>query len=248
MVLVVAHIYVVTMYALCITATILIFVLFYKGSDCWMNALFPVLNIVMCLLLSFMSVHPRIQEAHPQGAGLLQSGVVSLYATYLVCSAITSEPSEDGFQCNPFDQVGSSLSTLLLGAAFTIVAVCFTTVRTATQGESLLGDAESSKSEDKLLNPSSAEVGTGDATKVEDDEVEEVSYNYTFFHVTFLAATMFVYMLITDWATISGSSSDFKIDHGFVAVWVKVVSSWLAGLLYGWTLIAPAIFRDRDFS
>lgn len=31
------------------------------------------------------------------------------------------------------------------------------------------------------------------------------------------------------------------------AMWVKMVSSWLCAVLYGWTLIAPVVLADRDF-
>ncbi|KHJ75098.1 hypothetical protein OESDEN_25286, partial [Oesophagostomum dentatum] len=31
------------------------------------------------------------------------------------------------------------------------------------------------------------------------------------------------------------------------SVWVKIVSSWLCVALYGWTLVAPALFPDREF-
>lgn len=136
----------------------------------------------------------------------------------------TSEPNEDGKECNPLDQVGSSLSTLLLGAAFTLVAVCFTTIRTATQGDSLLGGVQNDTvthprfvlylpltgpfylmKENKLLI---SQVTEEEAKELEDDEAEEVTYNYTFFHFTFLTGTMFIFMLVTDWATVSGSSGD----------------------------------------
>jgi len=235
----------IAMYTACIITSIMIFVFFYNGEECWLNILFPLINLAMCLVLSMISINPRIQEAHANGTGLLQSAVVSVYATYLIWSAVTSEPNEDGKECNPLDQVGSSLSTLLLGACFTLVAVCFTTIRTATQGDSLLGGVQND-TENKLLV---SQVTEEDAKELEDDEIEEVSYNYTFFHITFLTGTMFIFMLVTDWATVSGSSGDtYKVDHGMVAVWVKVVSSWLVGLLYAWTLFVPLLFPNRDFS
>eukprot|EP01087_Luapelamoeba_hula_P021513 TRINITY_DN753_c0_g1_i1.p1 TRINITY_DN753_c0_g1~~TRINITY_DN753_c0_g1_i1.p1 ORF type:complete len:442 (+),score=52.13 TRINITY_DN753_c0_g1_i1:54-1379(+) len=244
----------IVMYILCLAATVLIYVFFYKGSDCWLNAFLPTINVAMCLLLSFLSVHPRIQAAHPGGTGLLQSAVVSVYATYLIVSAITAEPDKDGFHCNPLDQVGSSLSTLVLGAMFTIVAVCFTAIRTSTQGNSLLAttSVDPEKDENKSLVGEDNQIGE-DGEEAKDDEVEEVTYNYTFFHITFMSATMFVYMLVTNWATISQTTttdgdSEYKVDHGMVAVWVKAVSSWLVGLLYAWTLTAPALFPNRDFS
>ena len=32
------------------------------------------------------------------------------------------------------------------------------------------------------------------------------------------------------------------------AVWVKIISSWLCFGLYMWTLVAPMVLTDRDFS
>lgn len=32
------------------------------------------------------------------------------------------------------------------------------------------------------------------------------------------------------------------------STWVKVVSSWITWLLYGWTLVAPIVLPDRVFN
>ncbi len=39
-----------------------------------------------------------------------------------------------------------------------------------------------------------------------------------------------------------------RIDVGWVSVWAKITAQWVTSLLYCWTLIAPTIFPDRDFS
>jgi uncharacterized membrane protein YhaH (DUF805 family) len=49
------------LYAVAITATILIFVFFYNGSECWMNATFPVINVLICALFSLASIHSRVR-------------------------------------------------------------------------------------------------------------------------------------------------------------------------------------------
>jgi len=245
------------LYGGAIVLSVLIYVFFYKGeSECWMNIMLPTVNLAICATLSAISINSRVQDAHPsKGTGLLQSAVVTAYCTYLIYSAVTSEPESS--HCNPFNHVGGSLSSLLIGSAFTIVAVCFSTVRIASKGEhlitsedtSLTAAAESSETE-PLAEGDTEAINPEATTKKEDDEVEEVTYNYTFFHITFLLGAMYVFMLITDWQTVSGISEgdDYKVDHGFVAVWVKVATSWLAALLYLWSLVAPCLFPDRDFS
>ena len=34
---------------------------------------------------------------------------------------------------------------------------------------------------------------------------------------------------------------------GLANMWVKAVTSWVMCLVYGWTLLAPSLFPDRDF-
>ena len=31
------------------------------------------------------------------------------------------------------------------------------------------------------------------------------------------------------------------------AMWVKIVSSWICAVIYGWTMMAPVVLADRDF-
>jgi hypothetical protein len=255
------------LYLLTLVATVLIYVFFFNGSECWMNVTFPTINLLICGLFSLASIHPRIQEAHPnRGTGLLQSGVVTLYCTYLIYSAVSSEPNSGSFQCNPFDNIGGSVSSVLTGAAFTIVAVCWSTIRMSTKGNDLLEggigagtDASyASIQEEKLLPElhednipgSFSQDEDNGAAGIEDDEKNEVTYNYSFFHITFMLGTMYVFMIITDWQSVSGvaHSESFKVDHGFAAVWVKLASSWLAALFYCWTLVAPIVLPGRDWS
>jgi serine incorporator 1/3 len=32
------------------------------------------------------------------------------------------------------------------------------------------------------------------------------------------------------------------------SMWIKIISSWIGVALYGWSLLAPMILTDRDFS
>merc|ERR1719150_2610608 len=74
----------------------------------------------------------------------------------------------------------------------------------------------------------------------------EVAYSWSLFHLMFALATLYIMMTLTNWFHPSSSNIEkFSANEG--AVWVKIVSSWLCGALYLWTLVAPMILQDRDF-
>ena len=64
---------------------------------------------------------------------------------------------------------------------------------------------------------------------------------------------MYVAMLLTDWQVVrSGavssnpdSENDVYIGRSEVAMWMRVVSSWVCILLYIWSLVAPVLMPDR---
>lgn len=86
-----------------------------------------------------------------------------------------------------------------------------------------------------------------------DDERSGTRYNYSWFHVIFAIGAMYVATLLTDWNIVSkhpipgseNSNSDVYIGQSEVAMWMRVVSSWVCMLLYIWSLIAPALMPDR---
>ncbi|RKP12572.1 serine incorporator/TMS membrane protein [Piptocephalis cylindrospora] len=105
-----------------------------------------------------------------------------------------------------------------------------------------------------------AEAATLDSNSDDDDEVHGVAYNYAFFHIIFALAAMYVAMLLTNWNTVKVTDplSDLTPQHrqgelvrvgqGMAAVWVKLVSGWVCYSLYLWTLLAPTLLPDRDWS
>ncbi|GLB40572.1 putative serine incorporator (Serinc) [Lyophyllum shimeji] len=86
-----------------------------------------------------------------------------------------------------------------------------------------------------------------------DDERSGTRYNYSWFHVIFAIGSMYVAMLLTDWNVVSKKpisgpvdpDADVYIGRSEVAMWMRVVSSWVCMLLYIWSLLAPAIMPER---
>ncbi|KAG0245981.1 hypothetical protein BGX31_005045 [Mortierella sp. GBA43] len=83
---------------------------------------------------------------------------------------------------------------------------------------------------------------------VKDDEKNGCQYNYSFFHVIFALAAMYISMVLTNWNTFEqpeGEDGLILIGQSWPAVWVKIVSSWICYGLYAFSLLAPVVFPDR---
>nr|CAI5866005.1 unnamed protein product [Callosobruchus analis] len=80
-------------YAISITGIVLLFVFFTKENECGLNKFFISINLILCVLVSALSVMPAVQEKLPR-SGLLQSSMVTLYVTYLTWSAVSNSSSK----------------------------------------------------------------------------------------------------------------------------------------------------------
>ncbi|KAM0787315.1 hypothetical protein ACM66B_007089 [Microbotryomycetes sp. NB124-2] len=88
-----------------------------------------------------------------------------------------------------------------------------------------------------------------------DDERTGTRYNYSFFHVIFIGAAMYVAMLLTNWNVVSTTSHHdlptdgdddgmpIRIGRSHVAMWMRIVSGWACLALYSWSLLVNVIQR-----
>ena len=64
-----------------------------------------------------------------------------------------------------------------------------------------------------------------------------------------LTSSIYCAMLITNWGgTVNDKASYSIYVPSIVSYWVKICVSWASALIYVWTLVAPRLFPDRDFS
>ncbi|KAI0303642.1 serine incorporator/TMS membrane protein [Multifurca ochricompacta] len=111
---------------------------YFTSSGCSLNRFFISFNLALTIIISIVCIHPTVQEHNPR-SGLAQSGMVAVYCTYLVMSAVGNHTHET---CNPFRSgaaSGTRTSVLVLGAALTFLAIAYSTTRAATQSRALVG-------------------------------------------------------------------------------------------------------------
>ncbi|KAN0064699.1 Membrane protein tms1 [Thecaphora frezii] len=111
---------------------------FFASNGCTLNQSFISINLVLCIVLTGLSVSPMVQEANPR-SGLAQSSMVAAYCTYLIASAVMNR---DNIECNPITRGrggNAKTTTVVIGAVFTFLAIAYSTSRAATQSKALVG-------------------------------------------------------------------------------------------------------------
>lgn len=211
-----------------LVGTILIYSYFTTKDGCGLNTFFVTMNLLIVLFISVSSILPSVQEANSR-SGLFQAAILSIYLTYLVGSAIGNQPNTNEFSCSPLpageENNALSQAMLIIGIIITMVALGYQAFSAGSSSSSFIEKEE------------------------QDDEKEHIKYDYSWFHFIFVMATMYMTAVLTNWASFGGDSAGpFKLNYGFTAMWIKVVTSWLTAFLYIWTLFAPIWFPNRDFS
>ena len=199
---------------------------FFASPGCSMNQSFITVNLILVLISSIVSIHPKIQEYNPR-SGLAQAAVVCIYTTYLTMSAVANEPEKGNSHCNPLTRArGTQTASIVFGALFTFFAVTWSAFRSSSAIASMTGGDEgrirldestittepserARMRQDALLAavesgaiPASAlnEENDEDAFHGDqDDERTHTQYIYSLFHVIFFLATCYTASLITSW-------------------------------------------------
>lgn len=261
------------LYTLSIIFVSLLYVYYTKPDGCTENKFFISINLILCVVVSILSIHPKIQEHHPR-SGLLQSSIITIYTIYLTWSALTNEPDHS---CNPglwsiithltAPTLAPANSTALvptsappsqsghildngnfIGLLLFALCLLYSSFRTSTNSQVsklTLSGSESVILRDTATNGSGDEED-GQPRRAMDNEKEGVQYSYAMFHLMLCLASLYIMMTVTGWYS---PDAEFRnVTSKWPAVWVKISSSWVCLLLYVWTLVAPVVLTNRDFS
>ncbi|NXF88972.1 SERC3 protein, partial [Eubucco bourcierii] len=258
-------------YALSLVFLVLFCVFYTKPDGCTENKIFISINVILCIAVSIVSVLPKVQEHQPR-SGLLQSSVITLYTMYLTWAAMSNEPERS---CNPsllniITQIATPTTVpenttvvpatpappkslqwwdaqSVVGLVIFVFCLLYSSIRSSSHSQVsklTLSGSDSAMLEDTAALGSAAEEG--DVRRVTDNERDGVQYSYTFFHFMLFLASLYIMMTLTNWYS---PDADFKtMTSKWPAVWVKITSSWVCLLLYLWTLVAPLVLTNRDFS
>ncbi|RXN33870.1 serine incorporator 2-like protein [Labeo rohita] len=246
---------------ICAFAAVVLFYIFYtQPDDCAEHKAFISLNLIFCIIVSVVAILPKVQEAQPS-SGLLQASLISLYTMYLTWSAMSNNPNR---KCNPsllsLVNGGSTAPTptsapgittqwwdaqSIVGLVIFLLCTLYASIRSSnnSQVNRLMQTEEGQGLAAADANEGVSEDGVRRAV---DNEEDSVTYSYSFFHFSLLLASLYIMMTLTNWYQPETDYTAMKTT--MPSVWVKICSSWLGLALYLWTLVAPLILTDRDFS
>lgn len=128
-------------YVLSLVGIILLYVFYTETSDCALNKFFISFNMILCILVSVLSILPSVQESQPR-SGLLQSAIVTLYIVYLTWSAVANNPDR---HCNPGltgilsgDKTKVSFDkTSIVGLVIWMFCILYSSLRSANAASSI---------------------------------------------------------------------------------------------------------------
>ncbi|XP_008587242.1 PREDICTED: serine incorporator 5 [Galeopterus variegatus] len=208
----------------------------------------------------------KMRQPH---SGLLQSGVISCYVTYLTFSALSSKPVEvvldehgknlticaPSFSQNLYqdENLVTGLGTALL---FSCILYSCLTSTTRSSSDALQGRYAAPELEVArccfCFGPDGEDTEEQQNVKegpwVIYDEKRGTVYSYSYFHFVFFLASLYAMMTVTHWFNYESANIETFFSGSWSIFWVKMASCWMCVLLYLWTLVAPLCCPSRQFS
>ena len=118
-------------------------------------------------------------------------------------------------------------------------------------------DAGASKKVTGIVTGSTQDYGSGtdeeappaveEAESSNSDGARQVSVTWKL-NLILSVITCFYAMALTGWGSIQSGGNAANPSVGNVSMWMIIASQWFVMALYLWTLVAPRLFPDRDFS
>jgi len=244
----------------------------WPQSNPEVNCGFNPLAITTTLLFGLLNTGLSVSKVAEHGS-VLCSGLIFAYSTYLCYSALSALPLA---ACNPLfasqearEQGSSEHLGLLIFSVLVAGASCgYFAFRMGSKmigGNAMTGGA--SKAPSLTLADGTAAAANARPTghdqvtvgvKGDDSDAsggggaaDEVgAASFLGYHLTMTVITMYMAMLLTDWgvAADTASASGRTYSVGYASAWLQVSANWICCLIYTWTLVAPKLFPDRDFS
>lgn len=171
-------------------------------------------------------------------ASLLTSAIMTTYITYICYASITLNPD---VECNPTLATKYQTLSTILGLSVTAIGILwtgYTAIQRIPAADSATGTFQLSNIMETTNSPS----------KPNPYAVAGVKSLFAQVSLVFLFITGYYAMVLTNWSTEQEDSDMRNPNSGKAAMWLQATGQWIAMLMYLWSLVAPKMFPDRDFT
>ncbi|TRY91142.1 hypothetical protein DNTS_001911 [Danionella cerebrum] len=214
-------------YVCAFSAMVLFYIFFTQPDDCTENKVFISLNLIFCVIVSVST--PLLLSFPDRNCN---PSLLSLVTTVPTAPTPTQAP---GIHTQWWD------AQSIVGLVLFILCTLYASIRTSNNSQ--VNKLMQTEEVQALASEGVSEDGVRRAV---DNEEESVTYSYSFFHFSLFLASLYIMMTLTNWYQ---PETDYTaMMTSMPAVWAKICSSWMGLLVYLWTLVAPLILINRDFS
>eukprot|EP00468_Gymnochlora_sp_CCMP2014_P002921 CAMPEP_0167755714 /NCGR_PEP_ID=MMETSP0110_2-20121227/8980_1 /TAXON_ID=629695 /ORGANISM="Gymnochlora sp., Strain CCMP2014" /LENGTH=252 /DNA_ID=CAMNT_0007641737 /DNA_START=516 /DNA_END=1277 /DNA_ORIENTATION=+ len=217
------------------------FVWFTEGGECSIEKFILSTLIIVPIIYTILSITEKIVHG-----SLFVSAAVTAYATYIGYSALAADPST---VCNSTIERARNATTyqIVIGILFIGLSITYIAFKMGLEASGLFNVQQDEEEGDVKKGEQTEEGEEGEEAKLTPEQIENIFFNNFTFHVIMTIASMYVAMLLTRWSSqdYSGDGTRYVSEESF---WVQTSSLWLLMILYIWTLCAPVLFPDRDFT
>ena len=226
-------------------------------------------NTFIALTLIF-SVGIHAAQLSGEEGSLLSSSTVTAWAFFLCYTACSRNPRE---VCNP--RVGEDETlTIAVGLIVTILSLGWTgwsytaedklrVVATDAEDAAAPGNAALVTDEEKVEGEQKKVTGVvtgGNYGSTQEEEAKGADEdaiggndpakfsNSWRLNIVLATVACWKSMILTHWGEISSEGTLANASASRTSMWMVIAAQWISLSLYLWTLVAPRLFPDRDFS
>jgi len=216
-----------------------------------------VVNVIF-VLISAILVLVRLNP----DASLLTAAAFALITSFLTWSGLANmdDPNNELRKAE-----STTIINLVIGLIFIVVSLIYVSLGDSDETSGQMTTAgvnipqavlaehknEDDEKRQRLDEEEQAGIARRDAKEIKKELSQNIyqSNSFIYFHLILLFASCYIAMLLTNWGNPVVNGKQFTdFQAGNRSMWMKIGTSWVATVLYVWTLIAPAVCPDRDFS
>ena len=193
-------------------------------------------------------------------SSILTVFIITLFFNYMNGLSLASIPGK----CNPFHNKAidknnflySSIMHIVINTALATLAITYKSLSKKSsrnmQTLALIKSNPQTKEDDGVSKTESTEniiIKEIQNENFNDEEMKSNLKQFIYFHLSMILLSFYIVMIFFDWKDLSGSLESWselssENQTGFI---IKTIAAVVFVLMYLWTLIAPAILRNRQF-